>query len=252
MSAAAPTPEYILKLDSVVKSFGDFTAIKGVSLTIPGKMIFGLLGPNGSGKTTMLRMITGLISPTSGVVTLMGGLNPFSTGAKSQIGYMPQNLAVYQNLSVVENLQFFGRIYGMGEKPLKERIDEVLDIIELADRRHEALANLSGGMVRRALLGTALVHRPKLLLLDEPTAGVDPVLRIKIWDTLRKLCGEGTGILITTHHISEAYRCDRVVFIRAGSIIADGPPAQLISKYGGRDLEEAFVVATHGEESAAL
>ena len=252
MNSSNSAPEYILKLENVIKKYDGITAVDNVSLTIPGNMVFGLLGPNGAGKTTMLRMITGLIQPTSGRVTLMGGIKAGTLEAKLQIGYMPQNLAVYQNLSVVENMQFFGRIYGTPEKALKERIEEVLETIELTGRRNEALSNLSGGMVRRALLGTALVHKPKLLLLDEPTAGVDPVLRIKIWNTLRKLCGEGTGILITTHHISEAHRCDRVVFLRAGAIIADGPPGELITQYGAHDLEEAFVVATHDEEGAGI
>ncbi|MDH5477609.1 MAG: ABC transporter ATP-binding protein [Nitrospinota bacterium] len=239
--------EYILKLEKVAKTFDGFTALHQTSMIIPGRMVFGLLGPNGAGKTTLLRLITGLISPTAGKLTMFGGMEPGSSEARARIGYMPQSLAIYPNLSVEENMLFFGRMYGMEEGALKTRIDEVLETIELTGRRHDILANLSGGMVRRALLGTTLVHRPKLLLLDEPTAGVDPVLRIKIWETLRKLCDEGTSILITTHHISEADRCDRVVFLRSGSIIGDGTPEELTRKYQADDLEKAFVLATREE-----
>ncbi|MDH5510006.1 MAG: ABC transporter ATP-binding protein [Nitrospinota bacterium] len=244
MNAGTVSTEYILRMEDVVKTFGGFTALHQTSLTIPGRMVFGLLGPNGAGKTTLLRLVTGLISPTAGKLTLFGGLEPGASAARAMIGYMPQSLAIYPNLSVVENMLFFGRMYGMGEGALKTRIDEVLETIELSGRRDDILANLSGGMVRRALLGTTLVHKPKLLLLDEPTAGVDPVLRIKIWETLRKLCDEGTSILITTHHISEADRCDRVVFLRSGVIIGDGTPDDLTRQYQADDLEKAFVVAT--------
>ena len=250
MNADSAPADYILRMDGVVKTFGGFAALHRTSLTIPGKMVFGLLGPNGAGKTTMLRLLTGLISPTSGRLTLFGGMEPGSSQARALIGYMPQSLAIYPNLSVVENMLFFGRIYGMEERALRTRIDEVLNTIELTARRDEIVANLSGGMVRRALLGTTLIHKPKLLLLDEPTAGVDPVLRIKIWETLRGLCDEGTSILITTHHISEADRCDRVVFLRSGSVIGDGTPAELVRKYDASDLEKAFVVATK-EEAAS-
>ncbi len=239
--------ENILRIDNVTKAFGDFIAVDNISLTIPAKTIFGLLGPNGAGKSTLMRMITGLINPTKGEISLFGNLPPGSPKASANIGYMPQSPSLYPGLSIEENLQFFGRIYGLDSDTLATSVEETLEIISLADRRDELVVNLSGGMKQRALLGTAMIHKPKFLLLDEPTAGIDPILRIKIWDILRKLCDEGTSILITTHHISEADRCDHVVFLRDGQILTDGSPAGLMEEYGTSDLEATFVQAIEAE-----
>lgn len=237
----------IVAIDNLTKVYDGLTALDGLNLTIPENSIFGLLGPNGAGKTTLLRILTGLLSPTTGNVTLFGGLSPGANLARRNIGYMPQSLSLYQGLSVEENLTFYGRIYGVPEDELKKRVAETLEIVELADRRRSVISDLSGGMIRRALLGSALVHKPKFLLLDEPTAGIDPLLRIRLWDTFKNLCGAGASILITTHHISEADRCDRVVFLRQGKVVNEGAPSQLMERYGVADLERAFVTATSGD-----
>jgi len=243
MSAGNGGTGDILQFENVTKTFGDIVAVDGISITIPRKTVFGLLGPNGAGKTTMLRMITGLMRPTRGKIILFGSLPPGEEEAQQNIGYMPQHLSIYPGLTVEENLLFFGRIYGVSGPALAKRLEEVLDIIELSKRRDTPVATLSGGMIRRTLLGTALIHKPRFLLLDEPTAGIDPLLRLKIWSILRRLCDEGTSILVTTHHISEADRCDRVVFLRDGRVISDGAPSALMEKYGATDLEASFVKA---------
>jgi len=239
----------ILRLKNITKTFNGRRAVNDISFEIRGRVIYGLLGPNGAGKTTLLRMITGLLRPTQGNITLFGAMRPGQSEAKKKTGYMPQSLAIYPGLSVQENIAFFGRIYGMRGDLLGKRVDEVLDIVELRDRRHSPVSELSGGTIRRVLLASALVHRPHFLLLDEPTSGVDPLLRIKIWDLLERLTGDGTAVLITTHHISEAQRCRRVLFLREGTLVDEDTPANLMQKYCADNLEEAFVSATRSSRS---
>jgi ABC-2 type transport system ATP-binding protein len=245
----------MLTLEQVTKRFGALTAIDSLDLTIPKGMIFGLLGPNGAGKTTLLRMIMGLIPPSSGAITLFERYRPNHREVKKRIGYMPQQLAVYPGLTVRENVRFFGRLYNMPEKELRPRADRLIDLVELAPRRDTLVARLSGGMIRRVMLATALIHRPALVILDEPTAGVDPVLRMRFWNWFRQLVDGGTSILVTTHHISEAAQSEAVVFLRQGHIIDQGSPADLMQRYGAQNLEEAFVHAVpeagqHGEGRA--
>jgi ABC-2 type transport system ATP-binding protein len=234
----------ILKVENVTKRFGNLTAVDRLTLDVPAGMTFGLLGPNGAGKTTLLRMATGLIQPTEGKLTLFDGLEPTDIRSRSLIGYMPQNLAVYPGLTVKENIGFFGRLYGLRGDELEHRIEEMLRLTDLEEKRNVPVVNLSGGMARRVLLATALVHTPELLILDEPTAGVDPLLRIKIWELLRRLNREGTSILITTHHISEAEECGEVIFLRDGRLLDRGTPKNIMSKYSTENLESAFVKAT--------
>lgn len=234
----------MISLDRVVKVYGGRRVIDRLSLDIPRGHIFGLLGPNGAGKTTLLRMIMGLVRPDAGTVTLFGGEAPGSDAAVRRIGYMPQGLALYEGLSIQENLMFFGRLYGVPDDELLRRSETVLRQVELLDRRESRVADLSGGMMRRAMLASAVIHHPALLILDEPTAGVDPLLRNKFWDWFTQLADGGTTLLITTHHISEADRCQEVVFQRFGRILSRGRPQDLLAHYGAADLEHAFVTAT--------
>ncbi|MDH5541739.1 MAG: ABC transporter ATP-binding protein [Nitrospinota bacterium] len=234
----------ILDIENLTKVFGKLTAVDDLSLSIPSKTIFGLLGPNGAGKTTLIRMIAGLVHPTKGKIRLFGNLPPESLKARGQIGYMPQDISIYPGLSVLENIYFFGRIYGLEKEKLIRNAEEALEFVELSAKRNTQVSELSGGMVRRVSLATALVHKPKFLVLDEPTAGVDPLLRLKIWTLLEELASEGTSILITTHHISEARECGNVVFMRNGSLIDQGAPQSIMDKYSASDLESAFVKAT--------
>ncbi len=239
----------MLKLNGVTRKFDKLTAVDKVNLEIPEGLIFGLLGPNGAGKTTLLRMIMGLISPTSGTITLFDNHSPTDRMVRGRIGYMPQQLAVYPGLSTLENILFYGRLYGVPEEELKSRAVEILDMVELGPQKNNLVANLSGGLVRRTMLATALIHQPSLVILDEPTAGVDPALRIRFWEWFGVLSGKGISILITTHHITEAGRCDQVVFLREGRLIEQGAPDALMRRYHSNDLEEAFVRATRDRDT---
>ncbi|MBI4082916.1 MAG: ABC transporter ATP-binding protein [Candidatus Lambdaproteobacteria bacterium] len=239
----------MLSLEHVVKQMGSVRAIDDLSLDVPEGMLFGLLGPNGAGKTTLLRLVMGLLRADSGRITLFGRLPPTDPAVPRLLGYMPQQLAVYPGLSVVENIAFYGHLYGIAGAELRRRTERLLEMVELTPRRKSPVGQLSGGMVRRVMLATTMVHQPRLLILDEPTAGVDPLLRLKFWEWFGDLRAKGTSIIVTTHHISEASRCHRVVFLRAGRVLEQGPPGELMARYGSADLEAAFVAATRGAES---
>ena len=237
----------MIQLDQLSKRLGTVQAIDGITMAIPRAIVFGLLGPNGAGKTTLIRMLAGLITPTTGSITLFGDSAPGRPRALRRIGYMPQAAALYPGLSIRENLRFSGRLYGVAEPQLSRRSEEVLDLVELGQRRNDLVGTLSGGMVRRVMLASTMMHQPELLILDEPTAGVDPLLRLKFWEWFERLRQGGTTILVSTHHISEAVRCQRVIFLRLGRVLEDGPPRELMAKYRTNDLEAAFVEATRLE-----
>lgn len=234
----------MLEIDQLTKNFGHKTVVDKLSLSITEGEIFGLLGPNGAGKTTLIRMLVGLLRPSAGNITLFGKFRPESSELRRFIGYMPQQLAVYSGLTVWENVLFFGRMYNMDEGDLQERAMAILQRVELAHRKDSLVSTLSGGMIRRVMLATAMVHNPRLLILDEPTAGVDPLLRIKFWEWFNALVNEGVSIIITTHNISEAAHCQQVVFLREGRLIERGRPQELMAKYSVENLESAFVSST--------
>ena len=240
----------MLSISHLAKRLGRTQAINGLDLEIGEGEVFGLLGPNGAGKTTLIRLVLGLLTPDAGSIRLFGGDAAGSIAARSRIGYMPQQLSVYPGLTVRENVLFFGRMYHMEERDLSKRTDEVVRMVELEDRADDKVSSLSGGMVRRTMLATALVHRPRLLLLDEPTAGVDPLLRLRFWEWFGKMVSDGTSIIVTTHTISEATHCHNVVFLRNGEKLEQGTPAQLMSAYGCGDLESAFAAATRSRGAA--
>jgi len=237
----------ILQIENLGKRFAKHDVLSDVSLSVAKGSVYGLLGPNGAGKTTLLRIVMGLIAPTRGTVRLLGHLEPGDSAARQLLGYMPQQLALYQGLSARENLYFFGRLYGLKDEVIRERAAQLLDLVDLEPHADHIVAELSGGLARRAMLASALIHEPRLLILDEPTAGVDPALRVRFWKWFRKMVDGGTTIIITTHHISEARDCDAVVFMREGRIVQSGSPAELMHSYEARDLEEAFVRATRAE-----
>ena len=227
----------MLRCDGLRKTFGQRVAVGGVGFSIAPGETYGLLGPNGAGKTTTIQMICGLLPRDGGEVWVDGqSIDIGATRAKAAIGYVPQDLAIYPDLSARENLRFFGRLQHMGGKELDRRVDEVLDLIGLADRAKERTDRFSGGMKRRLNIGIGLLHRPKLLVLDEPTVGVDPQSRNAILASVADLESEGLAILYTTHYMEEAERlCDRIGIIDEGLIRAEGTRRELIALVGGRD-----------------
>ena len=226
--------------DALVKRFGDVEALAGVSLEIPSGVTFGLLGPNGAGKTTLLRIWLGLTAPNSGTAKVLGFDIP-PRAILPRIGYMPQDLAVYQDLTVGENLALFGRLVGMDEDAIERRTEEVLKLVDIAARRDSLVSTLSGGMRRRTSLATALLHDPDLLLLDEPTVGVDPELRAAFWSYFRELTKRGKTVLITTHYMEEASQCDLAALLHRGTLLVRDTPAAIKERAGAQNLDEAFL-----------
>jgi linearmycin/streptolysin S transport system ATP-binding protein len=225
-------PAPVLRCVDLRKRYGDRLAVDGVSFSIGAGECYGLLGPNGAGKTTTLSMLCGLTTRDSGVVTV-DGHEGGTLEAKGAIGYVPQELALYPDLSAVENLTFFGQLYGLGGTLLQQRVAETLELVGLADRGKDRIGTYSGGMKRRANMAAGLLHRPKLLVLDEPTVGVDPQSRNSILETV---AGLGISVLYTTHYMEEAAKlCDRIGIIDAGRLVAEGTATALIAAHGGRD-----------------
>jgi ABC-2 type transport system ATP-binding protein len=229
--------EYVIETVQVRRAFGSFEAVRGVDLRISAGETYGLLGPNGAGKTTLIRMFVGLLRPTAGRVVVLGHEMP-DKAVLAQIGYMTQSKAIYTDLSVRENVSFFGAMAGQRDE---SRVDEVISLVNLSDWADSLVRNLSGGMQQRTSLACALVHRPRLLLLDEPTVGVDPQLRVQFWDYFGQLNADGVTIVVSSHVMDEAERCHRLGFLRAGQLLAEGSPAALRAKARTETLEEAFL-----------
>ena len=231
--------EYAVEVIDLTKTFGDFTAVYGVSFTIRRGEIFGFLGPNGAGKTTTIRMLLGLLRPASGKATVLGyDIVDQPEEIRKNIGYMSQRFSLYQDLTVSENLDFYGRTYGVRGKQLRQRKDFAIAMAGLKGRERELTRNLSGGWKQRLALGTAILHEPDMLFLDEPTAGVDPISRRAFWDLLYQLAESGTTIFVTTHYMDEAEHCQDLAFIHGGRIIAQGSPDEIKrTKMHGEVLE---------------
>ncbi|MBI2325017.1 MAG: ABC transporter ATP-binding protein [Chloroflexi bacterium] len=238
-------PEAAVEARDVRKRFGAVEALRGLTVTVHTGQIYGLLGPNGSGKTTFIRAVAGLLRPEGGTLTVLGRGAREAVGT-GRIGYMTQAAALYVELSVDENLRFFAALLGIHD--VDRRIEEVLRTVDLLDRRRSVVGTLSGGMRQRISLATALLHDPRLLLLDEPTVGVDPALRRAFWDHFRALAQRGVTILVSSHVMDEAARCDRLGLIRDGRVLAEGSAAALVARAGTADLESAFLALS---ESAA-
>ncbi|HNQ78153.1 MAG TPA: ABC transporter ATP-binding protein [Acidobacteriota bacterium] len=217
-----------VSLDRLVKRFGDFTAVDGISLDVPAGEIFGFLGPNGAGKSTTIRMLCGLLLPSGGSGTVAGfDINRESEKIKEHIGYMSQKFSLYDDLTVEENIDFFGGIYRIPGARLKERKSWALDMAELTDLRRAVTGTLPGGVKQRLSLGCAVLHEPPILFLDEPTSGVDPISRRKFWNLIYQLSAGGSTVFVTTHYMEEAEYCDRLGLIYRGALIALGTPSQL-------------------------
>ena len=236
-----------LSVDAVHKVYGDGTeALRGLSLRIPAGTFFGLLGPNGSGKTTLIGMVSGLVRAPAGRLFVFGhDAVADAQRARLLLGVAPQEVHLDRFLSTREVLVYHGRYFGMPALEAARRADELLEVFDLAAKATARPNRLSGGMRRRLLIARALVHRPRLLILDEPTAGVDLELRHELWSYLRRLHRqESVTVLLTTHYLDEAQQlCERVGFIRDGRLLAEGTAAELIARYGGEDLEDAYIEA---------
>ena len=226
---------YAVDVANVSKAFGAVQALNGVTLRVKQGEIYGLLGPNGAGKTTLIRTIVGLVAASSGTVTVLGRRMP-DVEILGRVGYMTQQAALYPGLSVEENVQFFAAINGA-----EGGVDDALKLVELDQRRKSVVATLSGGMRQRCSLACALVHKPQLLLLDEPTVGVDPQLRVQFWEEFRRMAAAGTTIIVSSHVMDEAERCQRLGLVQYGKILAEGTPDEVRERAGTPNLEEAFL-----------
>ena len=243
--------DLVLECRDLHKRFGRTVAVDGVSLHVRAGETYGLLGPNGAGKTTTISMICGLLEPDAGEVVVGGQqLTTRSVEAKAAIGYVPQELAIYPDLTARENLRFFAQLYGMAPGRSRGRVDEVLDVIGLADRADDQAKTYSGGMQRRLNIGIGLLHQPRLLILDEPTVGVDPQSRNAILESVEHLSSEGMAVLYTTHYMEEAERlCDRIGIVDLGQVKAEGTRAELVALVGQHD--RVVIEASGGLEQAA-
>jgi ABC-2 type transport system ATP-binding protein len=227
----------MLRLSGLRKSFGSTVAVDGLSLEIRRGEIFGLLGPNGAGKSTTIGMAVGLIEPDAGTVELEGVGRPSSPAARARLGAAPQSLALYDDLTGRENLEFFGSLYGLGGRTLGARVDQLLGMVGLADRAGDRVKAYSGGMKRRLNLAAAIVHDPELVLLDEPTVGVDPQSRSALFELVRAMRSAGKTIVYTTHYMEEAEKlCDRVGIMDHGKLLDLGSVPELIRRHGGRSV----------------
>ncbi len=233
---------------NLVKLFGKTRALDAISLEVNAGETFGLIGPNGSGKTTLIRVLLGVGAPTSGEALVLGRRMPDRSVA-SRIGYMSQASVLYSDLSVRENLAFFGALYGLRGNRLDTRIKETLELVDLADQRGKTVGVLSGGMRQRVSLAAALIHRPQLLFLDEPTVGIDPELRLQFWDYFGVLNRQGVTILVSTHSLDEAKRCHRLALLRFGKLIALDTPDALLRASGQDDFDQAFLFYARRDQS---
>ncbi|HEY4897443.1 MAG TPA: ATP-binding cassette domain-containing protein [Solirubrobacteraceae bacterium] len=245
MSATVAEPA--LLVDDLVVRFGEFEAVGGVSFAVAPGEVFGLLGPNGAGKTTTIRVLTTLLAPTAGRALVAGyDVRTDSLAVRASIGYIPQAISVDGALTALENLDFYGRVSGVPRAQRRKRIAEVIDTMDLQPMLDRLARTLSGGMLRRLEIASALLNRPAVLFLDEPTVGLDPTARRMVWERLQALREQaGTTILVTTHLMEEAERqCDRLGIIDHGRLVEQGEPAALIERHGADSLEDVFTTVT--------
>lgn len=234
------------------KVFGSIVAVDRLDLEIRRGEVFGLLGPNGSGKTTTIRMLCGLMEPSEGDASVVGfDIRTQAEQIRRNIGYMSQRFGLYDDLTVYENVRFYATIYGLYGAERRERLKTHLDELGLTPRADQLAGTLSGGWKQRLALACATAHRPAMLFLDEPTAGVDPAARRKFWETIYDLARRGTTILVTTHYMDEAERCERLAFLSRGKLIAIGSPSEVTTQFGTKSVEDVFVELQKRDEELA-
>ncbi|MFZ2053689.1 MAG: ABC transporter ATP-binding protein [Candidatus Aminicenantales bacterium] len=229
-------------VSSLTKTFGDFVAVNSVSFQVYQGEIFGFLGANGAGKSTTIRMLCGLLSPTSGNASV-GGFDIAGQPemVKSRIGYVSQKFSLYEDLTAEENIRFYGGVYGLSRIRIRSKLPWVLEMAGLKGREHSLTAELAGGWKQRLALGCALLHDPEIVFLDEPTGGVDPVSRRRFWDLVSDLSEKGVTVFVTTHYLDEAEYCHRIMLMHAGAIVAGGSPRELKDRYALPTLEDVFI-----------
>ena len=241
----------VIQVNQLSRRFGNLLAVRDLSFNVKRGEIFGILGPNGAGKSTTIRMLCGILDPSGGSASVVGhDVAREPDAVKARIGYMTQRFSLYEDLTIDENLRFYAGLYGVPWRRRRARVDEVIEVTGLADRRHQLAGTLSGGWKQRLALACSTIHEPPLIFLDEPTAGVDPVSRRHFWEQIHRLSSEGTTILVTTHYMDEAERCHRLAFIFRGGLLDLGTPQEVIARRGLRIA--SFEVDNPAEAAAAL
>ena len=239
-----------IRIDGLRVVRGSRTVLPGLTLSIPAGQVVGLLGPSGCGKSTLMRSIVGVQKVAGGTVEVLG-LPAGSPPLRSRVGYLTQAPSVYGDLTITENLRYFAAVVGVPRRVLDAEVARVLDLVALADHAASRVANLSGGQLSRVSLGAALVGTPEVLVLDEPTVGLDPVLRRDLWAIFRRLAGSGVTLLVSSHVMDEAVRCDRLLLMRAGALLADDTLAGVLAATGAPDVEQAFLTLVDQAEAAS-
>ena len=246
---ATAAAEPAVHTEKLTRKFDDVTAVDNVTFDIQRGEVFGVLGPNGSGKTTTIRMLCGLLAPTSGTATVAGfDVLTQPEEIRQNIGYMSQKFGMYEDLTVAENLDFYSSLYGLTGEDKRKRMNELFDELGLRPRIKQLVGTLSGGWKQRISLACAIAHHPQVLFLDEPTAGVDPAARRRFWDTIYELAKGGTTILVTTHYMDEAARCQRIAFLSRGHLIAVGTSEEVTRQFGKPTIEDVFIELQRRDE----
>lgn len=239
--------DVILKVNRLSKHFGSFVAVNEISFEVKRGELFGFIGANGAGKTTAMRMITGLLRPSGGEAEVAGfTVSTQPEQVKRRIGYMSQRFSLYEDLTVTENIRFFGGVYGLSDQEIRERADELISELGMEQMRHAMVRSLPLGWKQKLAFGTALLHRPEIVFLDEPTGGVDPVTRRQFWERMYREAANGTTIFVTTHYMDEAEYCDRVSIMVDGEIRALDTPSALKQQFGADSMDEVFVQLARG------
>jgi ABC-2 type transport system ATP-binding protein len=251
-AGAGVASDPVIRTERLRKVFGDRVAVDDLDLTVGRGEIFGLLGPNGSGKTTTIRMLCGLMAPTSGTARVVGfDVTAAPEQVRRRIGYMSQRFGLYDDLTVLENLRFYSGLYGLAGAAQRERIAELAEELGLGERLDQLTGTLSGGWKQRVALACATAHRPDLVFLDEPTAGVDPASRRTFWELIGRYAATGVTALVTTHYMDEAARCGRLAFLSRGHLIALGTPDEITRQFGRQSVEDVFIALQARDEAAA-
>lgn len=243
--------ELMIKAENLTRKFGDFTAVDHISFTVGAGEIFGFLGANGAGKTTAMRMLTGLLVPTEGEATV-AGFDVYSQAEqiKKRIGYMSQKFSLYEDLTVRENIRLYGGIYGLGDSEIRQKSDQLVSMLNMEKLKNKRIGSLPLGWKQKLAFSIALIHEPDIVFLDEPTGGVDPITRRQFWEQIYKVADEGTTVFVTTHYMDEAEYCDRVSIMVDGRIDALDSPQGLKQSFEAEDIEEVFVQLARGAQRA--